>query len=129
MSSQPFVNSAHYIDQPTDKIPNSPAQSRAGGRQVSPLSSPSTVRRWCALVLRPLVVLAPGRRKSASTALRPPSSPTRPGSSIPTDTRSEGLLTTGKHGRRWIGKIFKKSTDSLRGTSFVQHPRAGDSDG
>jgi hypothetical protein len=124
MSFQPFVKFTHYIDQPTDKIPNSPAQTRAGSYQVSPLSSPSTVRRWCALVLQPLVVLAPSRRKPASTALPPPSSPTRPGSSIPTDTRSKGLLTTGKHGRRWIGKKFKKTTNRLRGTSSVQHPRA-----
>jgi hypothetical protein len=101
------------------KSPNSPAQ-RHARRQVSPLS---TIRLWCALALHRLSALAPGRRKSASTALPPPLFPTRPGSSIQTGSRSRGPVTTGKHRRRWIGKKFKNRTDRLRRVSLVQHPQ------
>jgi hypothetical protein len=124
MSSQQYVKAkiTHYIDKVTNKIPNSLAQTRVR-RQVSLVSSLSTIRLRCALALHRLAALAPGRRKSASTALPPASYLIRPGSSTLTDTRSKGLLT-GKDGRRWIDNYFKKITNSLRGMSFVQHPVA-----
>jgi hypothetical protein len=123
VNSRPYVkgNFTHCVDQVTDKIPNSPAQGNAR-RQVSPLS---TIRLWCALALHRLAALAPGRRKFAALSARqyvpPPSLPTRPGSPIQTDFRSRGPLTTGKHGRRWIGEKFKNIADRLRRASFAQH--------
>jgi hypothetical protein len=139
MSSQPYVkgNFTHCIDQVTNTIPNSLAQTRAR-RQLSPLSSLSTIRRSCAVALHRLAAIVPGRRKSAiaafppsfptrpeplilnesaSTAFLPPSFPTRPGSSILTDSRSKDSLTTGKHGHRCMSlrNIPQRLlTDSMR---------------
>jgi hypothetical protein len=122
MSSDPYVkgNSTHCVDQVTNKTPNSFAQQRAR-RQVSPVSGLSTIRLWCALALHRLATLVPGRRKPASAALPLSSSSTPPGSSILTDS-PKGSSSTGKYGRRWIGKKFKKITNRRRCTPFAQHP-------
>jgi hypothetical protein len=117
MSSQPYVKETPCIGQVTNKIPNSPAQ-ECVRHQVPSLSSLSIIRAWCALALLRLVVLVSGGRISISTALPPPSSLTRPGSSILLDLidpSAEGVYISifKNHGRRWICK---------KRMFFAQHP-------
>jgi hypothetical protein len=82
------------IDQVANEIPNSPAQKRATHHQVS---LPYT-----------------------STALAPPSSPSRPGSPILTDCALEGSPAAENHAHRWSDK--EKSTNQSRGTCFARYP-------
>jgi hypothetical protein len=96
----------------TNKIPISPAQEDAL-YQVSPQSSLSTIRAWCALALHRLVALAYGGRKSDTTdtshttILVPPS---RSESPILIDPHSEFSLMEGNNGCRWIGNKRTSST-------------------
>jgi hypothetical protein len=134
MSPQPYVKESftHCINQVTNKVPNSPAQGRAR-HQVSLLSILSTIRACCALALFHLAgcalallclagcalailclsALASGGPKSAITALPPPSSPTRPRSSILIHSHPEVSLMAENDGHRW--------TDKKR-MFFTQHP-------
>ena len=67
-------NSICRIDQVTNEISNSPAQTRIGPQVSTPYPF---------------------------TALAPPSFPSRPGTSILLDCRSEGLLTVDKYARHF----------------------------
>ena len=80
MSIQRYVKRTSSADQVTNKVLNSPAQIRTGHQVSTP---------------------------HAFTALAPPSIPSRPGTSILMDSRSEGSLTVVKYVRRWTRKCIR----------------------
>jgi hypothetical protein len=84
-------NFIHRIDQVTNKVLNSPAQARTG-HQVS--------------------------TADPFTALAPPSFPSRPGTSILIDCRSEGLLAVDNYARHWTNNDARSR---CRRMSFVQY--------
>ena len=78
MSFQQYVNTfIRRIDQVNNKIFSSPAQTQTGHQVSMPFPF---------------------------TALAPPSFPSRPGTSIFMDCRSEGSLTVDDYARRWTSK-------------------------
>jgi hypothetical protein len=84
-------NFIRRIDQVTDKVSNSPAQTRTEHQVSTPF---------------PFIALAP------------PSFPSRPGSSILMDDRSEGSLTVDNSARRWTSNDIRSR---CRRMSFGQY--------
>ena len=86
-------NFIRRIDQVTNKVSNSLAQTRTGNQVFAPYPS---------------------------TALAPPSFPSRPGTSILIDCRSEGSSTVDKYARDWTSKAIRNRRQR-RGMSFKQY--------